>query len=221
MIFALVGSTTTDPIARDGWSSVRGTQLAPRSLDLQTPPRAAPMYKVLVLLGAMAMELVRPASRVEPLVSGAGPRNSQIASLAPFDLGVCSTSRHPCNKLPKPLSGPSRFSVSQWRYSSIGPSASSSSSSRALAAVELAASNRVNSDATTSKLLLSSRRRTGTQYRWCMGSPRVWSRRIARREPNANGVIVAAAMLCSRFNLSGAGAPGGGHQSIKATSLIS
>src|SRR5262249_2750970 len=78
-------------MAREGSVSVGAVQLAPASVDLQTPPLTVPAYRRLVLSGSTATAWTAPTtrrssgeplpSREEPLVIGPGPSSFQSGTL--------------------------------------------------------------------------------------------------------------------------------------------
>src|SRR5580693_5366498 len=81
MMSELLGASAIAPLAMDAWPSVRGIQVLPPSVDFQTPPSAAPMYRMLLLLGSIAMEFTLPAVTYgDPALVGWGPIDIQLAT---------------------------------------------------------------------------------------------------------------------------------------------
>src|SRR5579862_7288094 len=74
MVFALVGSIVSDPIAVVGIWSVTGVHVVPPSSVRHTPPSAPPTKYVFAAAGLGATALTRPD---EPLI-GSGPRSFHV-----------------------------------------------------------------------------------------------------------------------------------------------
>src|ERR1022692_820269 len=87
MMSELFGSSAIAPLAMEGWASVRDFQVAPPSVDFQTPPSAAPMYRVLLFCGSIAIEFTLPAdTKLVPALVGWGPMDVQLPTRRAFEV---------------------------------------------------------------------------------------------------------------------------------------
>src|SRR5258707_35335 len=88
MVEEFCGSIASDPMARDGWSSVSGIHVVPPSDVFQTPPSAEPRYTTLTLRGSTARAVTRPDPALPPKFTGCGPIEDHCPAIAVTSAGA-------------------------------------------------------------------------------------------------------------------------------------